>query len=1009
MLEGTDLVVSRSAEGTITVSLREPEKQQEREMSPSLKRSTSVLALLFSFLTGREVSAQSVPAPSAAQAQDNSALAAGTETVIVTGLKDSLLSAMDFKRKTVEVVDSIVAEDIGKLSDSNVAETMTRIPGVQGYRYGGEGASPVGVGSGLTIRGLSGQTASRVDGRAYFTAGQREFNIEGAVPGMVAGIDVFKNPTSDHIEGGIGGLVNIRTRKPLDFKDTTVSVGITTRYNELVQTVEPDYFAMVADRWSMGHLGEMGLVLSANYQLSHNRSDNNPSGGGTNIVNPIASTDTANYTAASGCNMAYLGAANTSCLQNLSNAQALALTPAQRANLVTLASVKTPVNEEDIIRTRIGFDGAFQWKVTSDFEAYAVTTFDYYQYHQNYRFMNIGDTQTVQNLTTTPYNLGTGLGARDPADILLSGQRFKSGTFIGDNASTIGGDEHRPFQTLIGAVGFKWSATDKLDVKLDLSYVTSDQKQDNRSATMNSAAGLTWNVSRDVTTSPHGISFSGPALSDPRTWVLGTYTNGTNQIWHDDGEALQLDLDYRIDAPFFNLIKFGGRYATQNENYHNYAFLAPNNLTTDGLALAANQSNGISAAAATVQDLMQGSPTNWMGGEAGYSGGFLVFSPDALLHDNVRNRFPLAGIPSANSLPEQIANRRFAREQTLAGYVVGEFAAFDNIVEGNVGVRVVEAWDLARAMVANVPGPGFTPSTKTTTRTDVLPSANVVIHLEDDLQLKLGYGKGLTRPDFGLLNPAVVVSTTAGTGNLGNPNLRPLTADSFDATLEYYFRPGSSVVVGVFDKEIKGFFSNIAGCQSVASAPAYTGLTPNGCTGGQYFITQTVNAAPGYARGMELSGTTFFDFLPGVWSHFGAQANYSYVETANPISFVTNGPLVTLPQTFQSKNNASISGFYEDDALSARLIYTYRSDFNFNGFSANPIDSRTVHGYGLLDASVSYDIGYNIDISGSVSNITNAAPNRYQGEQGVYTTPFERQHYDNGRIYSLGLRFRTGG
>ena len=947
-------------------------------------------------------------AATGAQAQDNSASSAGTEAVVVTGLKDSLLSAMDFKRKTVEVVDSIVAEDIGKLSDSNVSETMTRIPGVQGYRYGGEGASPVGTGSGLTIRGLSGQTASRVDGRAYFTAGQREFNIEGAVPGMVAGIDVYKNPSSDHIEGGIGGLVNIRTRKPLDFKDTTFSAGITTRYNELVQTVEPDYFAMLADRWSMGHLGEMGLAVSANYQLSHNRSDNNPSGGGANIVNPIASTDAVNYTAANGCNMAYLGAANTTCLQNLSTTQALALTAAQRANLVSLAAVKTPVNEEDIMRTRIGFDGAFQWQLTPDLQVYADTTFAYYQYHQNYRFMNIADTQTVQSLTTTPYNLGTGLASRDPADVLLSGQRFKSGTFIGDTASTIGGDEHRPYQTLIGAAGFKWSATDKLDVKLDLSYVTSDQSQDNRAVTMNSAAGLTWNVGRDMTTSPHGISFAGADLSDPRSWVLNNYTNGTNQVWHDDGEAIQLDLDYKIDAPFFNLIKFGGRYASQNENYHNYSFTAARNLTTDGLALAANQSNGISAASSTVQDLMQGSPTNWMGGEAGYSGGFLVYSPDALLHDNVRNRFPLANIPSANSLPEQIAARRFAREQTLAGYVVGEFTAFDNVVEGNVGVRVVGAWDLARAMVANVPGPGFTPNTQRSTRTDVLPSANVVIHLQDDLQLKLGYGKGLTRPDFGALNPSVNVSTSAGTGNVGNPQLRPLTADSYDVTLEYYFRPGSSVVVGAFDKEIKGFFSNIASCQTVASAPAYVGLTPNGCTGGQYFITQTVNAAPGYARGLEVSGTTFFDFLPGIWSHFGLQANYSYVDTANPIRFATNGPLITLPQTFQSKNNASISGLYEDDVLSARLIYTYRSDFNFNGFAASPIDSRTVHGYGLLDASVSYEIGYNISLTGSVSNITNAAPNRYQGEQGAYTTPFERQHYDNGRIYSLGVRFRTG-
>ena len=142
------------------------------------------------------------------------------QTVVVSGIRASARSSVAIKRDSAEVVDSITAEDIGKLPDPNVAETLTLIPGVQGYRYGGEGASPVGAGSGLTIRGLSGQTASQVNGRAFFTAGGREFNIEGAIPGMVAGIDVYKNPTAEHIEGGIGGLVNVRTRNPSDFKTT---------------------------------------------------------------------------------------------------------------------------------------------------------------------------------------------------------------------------------------------------------------------------------------------------------------------------------------------------------------------------------------------------------------------------------------------------------------------------------------------------------------------------------------------------------------------------------------------------------------------------------------------------------------------------------------------------------------------------------------------------------------------------------------------------------------------
>jgi len=148
---------------------------------------------------------------------------AETSVVVVKGMRASAQSSVAIKKNAMEVVDSITAEDIGKLPDPNVSETLTRIPGVQGFRYAGEGASPAGAGSGLTIRGLSNQTASHVNGRSFSTAGSREFNVEGAIPGMVAGLDVYKNPSAEHIEGGIGGLVNVRTRNPSDFKEFTAA------------------------------------------------------------------------------------------------------------------------------------------------------------------------------------------------------------------------------------------------------------------------------------------------------------------------------------------------------------------------------------------------------------------------------------------------------------------------------------------------------------------------------------------------------------------------------------------------------------------------------------------------------------------------------------------------------------------------------------------------------------------------------------------------------------------
>jgi TonB-dependent receptor len=217
------------------------------------------------------------------------------------------------------------------------------------------------------------------------------------------------------------------------------------------------------------------------------------------------------------------------------------------------------------------------------------------------------------------------------------------------------------------------------------------------------------------------------------------------------------------------------------------------------------------------------------------------------------------------------------------------------------------------------------------------------------------------------------------------------------------------VSAGVFDKEIDGFFNGISQCETVSNVPAYTGATPNGCTNGQYFITHTVNSEPGYARGAEVAGQTFFTRLPGIWSNLGAQASYAYVDTENPIRFITNGPLVNVPQAFQSKNSYSLIGFYEDPRLSARLAYTYRSDFVLFGVSANPIDGRYVKGYGIFDFSLSYNVGKNFNVAFTASNLTNEAPDRFVGEPGGYATSFERQHYMNGRIFGLGMRYRFGG
>jgi TonB-dependent receptor len=926
------------------------------------------------------------------------------DVVVITGIRQSLRTNAQIKKNTLEVVDSITAEDIGKLPDSNVAETLTRIPGVQGYRYGGEGASPVGTGSGLTIRGLSGQTASRIDGRAYFTAGQREFNIEGANPGMVAGIDVFKNPSAEHIEGGIGGLVNIRTRHPLDLKGLTIAAAITGRYNDMVKKAQPEVFGLIADKWNVGDGGEIGILIAADYQKSWNRSDNNPANGGANFRRAIRA-DSAEYTTL-GLNPAYAGRSDVTYLADVNP---LTLTAAERANLITATTETANVFEEDIHRVRKGLNGVFQWKPSADLEFYAEGNYNYYLYNQDYRFLTTGDSRYVQNLVTQPYSFTEGLANRNSnggTDEVLAGQALSSGTFLKSSVGSIGGNEHRPYTTWIAATGFKWRAAPNFDVHLDLSYVKADQSQDNRSVTLAPAAGLTWDIGRDFTTTPHQMTISGPDLANPANWVFANYANGTNQVWNDKGGAAQLDFIYRPDIAFLKTLKAGVRYGVQTDSYHNYSF--SRSLTTNGQNLAGDRSNAIPIG--SYADLFETSHTNFMEGDAGYSGGYLVYSPDALLGNNVPERLTFVTLPSQDSLPENLLLRRYTKEQTYAGYVMGEFAFLDDRIKGNAGVRVVKTNLLSRGMQNDTSGttPVIVPTEATRSYTNVLPSLNVTGYITRNTLLRFGYGKGITRPDMGALNPAVVVNQTNGTATVGNPDLKPQKADSYDVSLEHYFGAANYISVDGFYKKIDGFFSGVDQCVSVATAPPYTGQVSNSCPAGQIRVTRTVNALQGSAKGVEATLQTFFDFdfVPRVFHNFGVAASYTYVKTKNPL--LINGMTVITPQPFTSKNSWSVAGLYENKLLSARVVYTYRSDFVLFGISNNPVDGRYVKGYGILDASVNFNLPHNFGLSLTASNILNQGANRYVGEPGAYATGFERQHYMNGRIFGASLRYKLG-
>lgn len=205
------------------------------------------------------------------------AAAAGAESegeIVVTGIRQSLQSSQDIKQNSDVVVDSVTAEDIGALPDRSVTETLQRIPGVSINRFAaGRDPDHFSVeGSGVVVRGLT-YVRSELNGRDTFTANNgRGLSFADVPSELLGGVDVFKSPSADMIEGGIAGVVNLRTRVPFDSKGLLVSGSLEANYGDLETEVTPTVSALISNRWETG-IGEFGLLGSFVYSQLKSRAD----------------------------------------------------------------------------------------------------------------------------------------------------------------------------------------------------------------------------------------------------------------------------------------------------------------------------------------------------------------------------------------------------------------------------------------------------------------------------------------------------------------------------------------------------------------------------------------------------------------------------------------------------------------------------------------------------------------------------------------------------------------
>ncbi|MGH8193290.1 MAG: TonB-dependent receptor [Woeseiaceae bacterium] len=880
------------------------------------------------------------------------------EEIVVTAQRQSILSAQAIKRNASQIVDSIVASDIGKLPDRSVTEALQRIPGVSitHFKQLGDPEHFSAEGSGVMVRGLT-MVRSELNGRDSFTAdGGRALSFQDVPPELMQRVDVYKNQSANLIEGGLGGTVNLRTKQPFDYDSMELAVTTEGNYGDFVEEISPSASALFSNRWRAGE-GEIGVLLDVAYSEAATRTD---------------------------------GVYSRAFFPRVD------LLPGETVYVPRGADWRSYVFD----RERQGAYGVIQWRVNDAVEMY-FQAFNS-QYEERWDESSI----FVDNW---PLDIIPAAGTDftyDQNNIFVEG-RLDSVT----GGIPMGAAERfqdRESETTDLSYNLAWQASERWLLNLDLQHVMATTRS--LDSTVASGVELDY-LDVDLTGDRPQMVTNADVLGNPANYYMAfTMDNRTDN--DADETALRLDAEYEFDRPVLRSAAFGVRFTdTTSENHDTGYDWQPiyqqwmRWWAVDGLAPLPR---------ADVSYLALNTLDNFYRGDGAHPGVFM--SPTSLLAEGYPQTYLDLHQEAADSgnylccygarTLRDIGASQFTNvqdEKTRAIYAMSYFA-WDDLkfpVDGNIGVRVVRTEMSTRGSVVY-------PSTVTDTSgamgfyhdpeaisvdnsyTNVLPSLNLRVNLSDDLALRFAASRAISRPAFGelqsyrLLGASLPNGVTLEDGPtlddfdltadlFDNPRLEPVTADQFDLSLEWYFSEvGGMTHINVFYKDISDLISR--------------SFTQEEYGGHIYNVAQPTNNGDGELTGVEVGLKKFFDGLPYPFNGVGVDASYTYIDSDMQLADISQ-PIDTdfstygdLPFIGISRNAYNFTAIYEQGPISTRLAYNWRSKFLMavgpNGYNGdtNGLWRLPVYNddYGQLDASVEYRINDNLNVSLQAINLGNA-------------------------------------
>lgn len=979
-------------------------------------RVTELAAACAMTVAGASVAlAQPAAAPEASQA-------GAEQMVVVTGIRTSITSSLNLKRDGQGIVDGISAEDIGKFPDTNLAESLQRISGVSIDRSIGEGSKVTvrGVGPDFNLVLLNGRQMPASSIADTGPSNSRAFDFGNLASEAIAGIEVYKTSRSSTPTGGIGATIDIKTARPLDRPGERGSFGIkgvvdasnsrlpsTMSGGEITPEVSGIYSNTFAD-------GKFGIALSASYQ-ERDLGYNQAAVGGGWIVSR----------------------GDSGALANPNNANPADITNKPTATDLYSLPQNLIYSVNGVQRQRTNGQLTLQFAPMKNLRA----TLDY-----TYSELKL---QTKRNELSAWFNFG-------PSSSSWTNGPIASPNFYAEALGPGSSPLRRPLADLAMAGADYATKNENKSTGLNLAWKVSDRLKlefDAHSSTAESGAD-----------SPYGSNNSLGTASQNRGSTSVDFTRDFPVLSIYDTQALAGLMNVRGSSFRNSYMKSAVDQAQVKGQFK------PTEDSKLDFGLSLSKIKNRSAFSNVQQD-------DWDGKNTSPSD----FPDNIWRADQLRPYFGQISGSGNPALFNQFFTWDFATVRNLAAKARGDEAMFlpssvfttDRRVEEksqSAFLQYIKDWDLAmpvRAAIgvryeqtdvtsqALVPvaiginwtaaneypvqfagSPGFT--TLTGSYKHLLPSLDFDVDVTDKLKARASYGESIGRPGWGDIQGGQTLNALArvdgGTGQQGNPALKPLKSKNFDLSLEFYYAKGSYVALGYFQKQI----SNYIGVTQIDATPFnlptpvlgkfWNEAVAAGCTtsdpvcireyiftkyDGRFGVDKATGVIPGQPgdpianfritapanqRNAKLDGLEFnVQHIFGA-TGFGVSANYTMVNSGLKYDNNSIGEQFALEGLSDSAN---LVVFYENDKWQIRAAYNWRDKFlsgRFDGKGPNPVYTEA---YGQLDINASYKLTEQFTVHAEVIN-ANDGVQRLHGrskEQVLYVT-------QTGPRYMFGANYK---